>query len=699
MAEIQINATGGDVAEQTSIQTGGGLTATDSLPVQDGVEQFSAHERKERTEAEFSQDGPTIIPLSEYEDPLHCEDPVMHISGTGHWFLEGWIGDHSVDFLVDSGSSVTAMSDILYRNLVQAGAPVGALQITARTLRSANGTSIEVLGCSRCSVSCLGLRTEFPIIICSLAAGTDAIIGTDVLGSVLPHTLDIKNGLLFAQGGASLQLHQRDSALSGRVFTVGHSSIPPYSEAILHCSVRTTGGRALPSSGLLEGLTLFAEETGLIVGRTLVDPSGWKVPVLVSNFSQETVVVSPFTEVGMIAQVTAIQSVMDDQLQRRGATGELPHHLRDLVDQTSGDLDGDQRRRLAEVLLEYADIFPVPWDPLTGHTDAVEHDINTGDRSPIRCAPRRMSPQKMKKEEDCVTEMLTGGQIEASDSPWSSPVVLVTKKDGGTRFCVDYRQMNDATIKDAFPLPRIDDTLDMLAGKQWFSILDLASGYWQVSLSRAARAKTAFATHSGLFQFRVMPFGLCNAPATFERLMDRVLQGLRWNRCLVYLDDIISFGGTFGATLSNLTLIFERLRSYGLQLKSSKCHLFRASVPFPGHIVGRRGLECDPKKIEDVKSWPVPDCLKSVRQFLGFVGYYRRFIPRFADIATPLVYLTGKDVPFVWDTSCSAAFQELRASLIDAPILAFPTETGQYILDTDASNFGLGGVLSQIQDN
>ena len=155
-------------------------------------------------------------------------EPVMHISGTGHWFLEGWIGDHSVEFLVDSGSSVTAISDILYTNLVHAGARVGAAQITARTLRSANRTGIEVLGCSRCSVSFLGLRTEFPIIICSLAAGTDAIIGTDVLGSVLPHTLDIKNGLLFAQGGASLQLHRRDSALSGRVFTVGHSSIPPY---------------------------------------------------------------------------------------------------------------------------------------------------------------------------------------------------------------------------------------------------------------------------------------------------------------------------------------------------------------------------------------------------------------------------------------------------------------------------------------
>ena len=200
----------------------------------------------------------------------------------------------------------------------------------------------------------------------------------------------------------------------------------------------------MPSNGLLEGLTLFVENTGLIVGRTLVDPSRWKVPVLVLNFSQDTVVVAPFSEVGMIAQVSAIQSITEPLDQPQGELDSLPTHLHDLVSQTSHDLDTTQQHRLADVLLRHADLFPAPGSTLTGHTDAVEHEIDTGNSAPICCAPRRMSSQKMKKEEECVADMLTGGQIEPSDSPWSL-VVLVKKKDGGTRFCVDYLRLNDVT--------------------------------------------------------------------------------------------------------------------------------------------------------------------------------------------------------------------------------------------------------------
>ena len=259
---------------------------------------------------------------------------------------------------MDSGSAVTALSCTFYQALMRAGAPVGVLRPTVRRLRGANGSQIDILGCASCMVSFLGLRTEFPILVCDLS--TDAIIGTDTLGSILPHTLDIKKGLLFTEGGVSLQLHRRDAALSGRVFTVGHCSIPPYSEAVLHCTTRTVGGRSLPSSGLLEVLTVFAENTGLVVGRTLVDPSGWRVPVLVSNFGQETVMVEPFSEIGMIAQVSAIQPVMDQPSRTSCDPSMLPDHLQRLLDLTSQDLDNVQRGQLASTLLQFVDLFPMP---------------------------------------------------------------------------------------------------------------------------------------------------------------------------------------------------------------------------------------------------------------------------------------------------------------------------------------------------
>ena len=230
----------------------------------------------------------------------------------------------------------------------------------------------------------------------------------------------------------------------------------------------------------------------------------------------------------------------------------------------------------------------MPGSALTGHTDAMEHTIDTGATTPIRCAPRRMSPQKIRKEEACVTEMLTGGQIKPSDSPWSAPVVLVTKKDGGTRFCVDYRRLNLATVKDAYPLPRIDDTLDMLAGKRWFSTLDLASGYWQISLSPEARCKTAFATHSGTLS--VQSHAVWSLQCTGHiRTIDGSSAEKDCAGPVAWCTLTILFlsGPRVGDALDNLTSIFERLRTYGLQLKSTKCHLFQTSVPFLGHVVGQ----------------------------------------------------------------------------------------------------------------
>ena len=210
------------------------------------------------------------------------------------------------------------------------------------------------------------------------------------------------------------------------------------------------------------------------------------------------------------------------------------------------------------------------------------------------------------------------------------------------RLCVNYRGLNRVTIKDAYPVPRIDETLDALTGAEWFSTLDLASGYWQVALDEDAARKSAFVVRNGLYQWRCMPFGLCNAPATFERLMDRVMAGLQWDILLIYLDDVIVFGKTVEEEIKRLRVVLSRLREAGLKLKPSKCFLFQKQVNYLGHIVSSKGVATDPEKVRAVAEWPTPKCVKEVRSFVGLASYYRRFVCGFAEVASPLHALTGK---------------------------------------------------------
>ena len=242
----------------------------------------------------------------------------------------------------------------------------------------------------------------------------------------------------------------------------------------------------------------------------------------------------------------------------------------------------------------------------------------------------------------------------------------------------------------------MDDTLDTLVGSKFFTTLDLASGYWQVEVAPEDQPKTAFTTPEGLYQFKVMPFGLCNAPATFQRLMDRVLSGLKWSSCLVYFDDIIVVGTTFQEHLHHLTSVFTRLRGAGLKLKPKKCTLCRQQVTFLGHIVSTDGVATDPSKTEAVSKWPIPQNRKEVQQFLGLANYYRRFVKDFALISKPLQRLTEKNAPFEWTIGCKNAFDELRKCLVSSPVLAYPDYERRFILDTDASDVGIGAVLSQV---
>ena len=282
--------------------------------------------------------------------------------------------------------------------------------------------------------------------------------------------------------------------------------------------------------------------------------------------------------------------------------------------------------------------------------------------------------------------MLHQGVIRESNSPWSSPVVMVKKKDSSWRFCINFRKLNERTVKDAYPLPRIDETLEALAGSRFFSTLDLASGYWQVEVEEKDRGKTAFSTREGHYEFNVMPFGLTNAPSTFQRLMECVLAGMTYEQCLIYLDDIIVFSTSFEQRLQRLRTVFELLEKAGLKLKGKKCHFVQSKIRYLGHIVSKEGIQADPEKLCAMREYPIPYDIKELRQFLGLTNYYRRFIQGYSNIAAPLHKLTSKSVGgYNWDENCQAAFQTLKQKLISPPILAYPDFKHSFTIATDAS--------------
>jgi hypothetical protein len=498
-------------------------------------------------------------------------------------------------------------------------------------------------------------------------------------------------------------------------------------------NVRIPGNTSL----ILTGSTTYVAETCQVLVETLENPNlpdlvvyptfttlhDGCVSFQVANTSDKDIVLKRPMRIASVSLAAEVEREIDIQPSQDG-TQLTVSYTNECRVQTS-DFDnlpfrtniGDvpmmdsERKQLVTLFTRFQSVFSQTKNDV-GHTDLVQHTINTSDNVPVKQPDRAVPPNLVPDVKKILQNWLKSGVIRESESPFASQMVLVRKKSGDIRICVDFRSLNRKTIKDAFPLPRVEDCINALNGAKYFCSLDLTQGYLQVEVHPDHKHKTAFRALGDLYEFNRLPFGLCNSPSTFSRLMRKCFGDKFADGIIMYLDDLLIYGSCISEVIGRLDIVFSRLQRYNLKLNPEKCHFFKDKVTFLGHTVSAHGIEADDSKIQAVKDFPRPTSEKNVRQCLGLASYLRRFVKDFASIAAPLHnVLTGTkrksrvssvdDRPFEqkWSPECEASFQQLKTVLSCSPVLAYPNYALPFILEVDASISGYGAVLLQKQND
>ncbi|UYV76975.1 hypothetical protein LAZ67_14002656 [Cordylochernes scorpioides] len=623
-------------------------------------------------------------------------------------YVEIIIDDIAFSALVDSGSSFSVISDGLRRQLKKT-----MFKDSGMTLKVADGKNVTSIGRCTISLSINGLEQPLEFIVLP-NSNPSIILGWDFL--------EASNAVIDC-GRAEIRLEEAKDVLNspasmGKVVASRSVVIPAESTKLINVMSEELNG---------QNQVLFEPSKKVLIGKGLTLPcalfrlSHNKGKLWIVNSSTTAQIVPKGMCLGKIQRVeennltailfiyfisiyrcrlTAISECSEFNKEVKNANHASHADKSDfkfLQNLISDDLSEEQQSQILSILKRYDKIFDKNNEPVK-QTSVIKHKIETENHQPIKHRPYRVSPTERQAIQTEVDKMLDAGIIRHSESPWSSPVILVKKKDGNWRFCVDYRRLNKVTKKDVYPLPRIDDTLDSLKGAKFYSSMDLRSGYWQIEVDEADREKTAFITPDGLYEFLVMPFGLCNAPATFERMMDKILKGLKWTMALCYLDDIVVYSKSFNEHLHRLEIILQCLDKAELRLNPKKCLFGTKRIRVFGHLVDSKGIYPDPEKIEAIAKFPTPKSITDVRSFIGLCSYYRRFIENFAEKAAPLHEVLKKDNKFTWNSDQQDAFDSLKKALMSEPVLAYFEEQLPTELHTDASGYGIGAVLVQIND-
>lgn len=637
------------------------------------------------------------------------------------------IGGVNVSCLLDTGSMVSTVTESFF---LQQFEPWGLERLQSchwLQLRAANGLAIPYIGyleldvvlCGKVIPRCGILIVRDPV---GAPSSTPGVLGMNVIRRCYQELFGVHGPSLFHSPPVSeapspvLEALQRchQSSIQAQTSSLGMARVRGSR------AVRVPGGTmkfvaSTCSEQLSEKTVLFEPPSGglpagLLASPCLVQMVRGTVYVPVVNVGVTEALLYPRLSLGSLTTVQVVSLPSGITEVRSSATvfsQTAGSSVQDRVDALDlSVLSEPDQVEVRGLLQRYSSVFAAH-DADLGCTQILSHDIPLMDDTPIRQRYRRIPPSEYEEVKAHINQLLEAQVIRESTSPYASPIVLVKKKDGALRMCVDYRLLNQKTRKDAFPLPRIEESLDALAGAQWFSTLDLASGYNQVPVSETDKPKTAFCTPFGLFEWNRMPFGLCNAPSTFQRLMQRLFGDQQCQSLLLYLDDIVVFSSSVAQHLQRLEVVLSRLQREGLKAKLQKCAFFKQEVGYLGHVISSQGVSTDPSKIDAVAKWPRPRHVSDLRSFLGFASYYRRFVAGFAKLAGPLHKLVAdlttakgkrrpsQDIATAWTPQCEDSFEALKAKLVSSPVLAYADFSKPFILEVDASFSGLGAVLSQ----
>jgi transposase InsO family protein len=630
---------------------------------------------------------------------------------------KAWVGGKQTNAFVDTGSSVSLISSTYAQAILGTSWRTSLEPWQGGSVNGAGGTRLQIHGTTRAPVLLAGSSRMVKFIVVE-ALICDALLGTDCLYE-FKVTIDFKNETMKVHGrpckinikegkevkgeravnlvvekdivipartaGYPVQLRVQGEDKSG-----GEEGV--VSECMAHRHGRqdrvyvARGFGAIDKYGKRTVLVSNCHTTPikLVTGRRLAQ---WNPGELVPEKGERTATAAATTQ-----SATSTASAEPTQQEEQ----DFKAALEKIISQSRLSTPAG-RERLRALLARHKKVFCDSLRDGGAASVPFPHSIKLKENAhPIKQRPHRLAPAEKELAREAVQKLLDGNMVSPSSSPWGAPIVLA-KKTGTTekRFCVDYRKLNDITIKDAYPMPRIDDTLDKLSRAQWFSVLDMASGYWQILLDPEDREKTAFVTDDGLFHWNVLPMGLSNAPATFQRNMDIILAGLTGVSALVYIDDVIVYSETEEQHFKDLDAVLTRIGAANLKVKISKCKLFRTELPYLGYIVSRDGIKVNPEKIDAVLKEPAPKNVSQLKRFLGMATYYRRFIKDFADIAEPLTRLMRATSKWEWGPEQQRAYEKLREKLTSAPVLAYPDFDRPFELHTDASDYAIGAVLAQ----